>query len=169
MIICSNCKHQEVDGAIFCSDCGAQLSRPEDKSPTQKIELDDPPLDTLHTAPIDQGSLAFKGNTWLSLHILESGQILPVSDKTEITLGRVSANQPIMPDIDLTPYNAFDHGVSRIHAVIRLSEGQVQLMDLGSSNGTFINSVRMTPNAENPIRHGDIISLGKLRIQIVMT
>ena len=25
MIICSNCKHQEILGALFCSECGAQL------------------------------------------------------------------------------------------------------------------------------------------------
>ncbi len=167
MIICPNCNHQEVDGAIFCSDCGAQLVQ-KDKSSTQKIQ-GDVDLDSRSTAPIQGDTSIFKGNTWLSLHLLESGQILPLSDKTEFTIGRVSPNQPIMPDIDLTPYNAFENGVSRIHAVIRINQGQVQLMDLGSSNGTFLNSERMMPNTERAIRHGDIVSLGKLRLQIVMT
>lgn len=168
MIICPNCKHQEVDGAIFCSDCGAQLVQRE-RTSTQKIDGGELNAEARRTAPILDNSDAFRGNTWLSLHLLESGQILPLSDKTEFTIGRVSANQPIMPDIDLTPYNAYENGVSRIHAVIRINQGTVELMDLGSSNGTFLNSERLSPNAEKPIRHGDIISLGKLRIQIVMT
>ncbi len=25
MIVCPNCKHQELDGSLFCSECGAQL------------------------------------------------------------------------------------------------------------------------------------------------
>ena len=25
MIVCSNCKHTNLDGAMFCAECGAQL------------------------------------------------------------------------------------------------------------------------------------------------
>ncbi|GAB4489020.1 MAG: hypothetical protein Fur0016_20000 [Anaerolineales bacterium] len=106
---------------------------------------------------------------WISLHLLESGQILPVSDRIEFTMGRVSENQPIMPDIDLSPFKAFDNGVSRLHAVIRNHSGNIIIMDLGSSNGTYINGTRIVPNIEQPLRHGDIVALGKLKMQVVLS
>ena len=37
MIICPNCKHEEVDGAIFCSECGSQLIKGENVH-TQMIQ-----------------------------------------------------------------------------------------------------------------------------------
>jgi pSer/pThr/pTyr-binding forkhead associated (FHA) protein len=110
-----------------------------------------------------------QGSTWITLHLLETGDILPISERNECTMGRLSENQPIEPDIDLTPFKAFDNGVSRLHAVIRKSEGNVVLVDLGSSNGTYVNGVRIMPNIEQPLRHGDIVALGKLKMQIVMS
>ena len=164
MIVCPNCKHEENDGAIFCSDCGTQLIQ-VDTSKTQQIE---PDLSDLTTAPI-RGDFTHYGVAWISLHLLDSGQILPVADRTEFTLGRISDNQPIMPDIDLTPYKAYDNGVSRLHAVVRLTDGIIKIMDLGSANGTYINGTRIMPNVEQTLRHGDVIALGKLKIQVVFS
>lgn len=165
MILCPNCKHEEADGAIFCSECGTQLIQFE-QGQTQKFNS---ATNELGTAPIQANLPADASTTWISLHMLESGQILPVGDRTEFTMGRVSENQPIMPDIDLSPFKAFDNGVSRLHAVIRYNNGNVIIMDLGSSNGTYINGTRIVPNIEQPVRHGDIVALGKLKIQIVLS
>ena len=164
MITCPNCKHQELSGAIFCSECGMQLVQLEGQK-TQKISEQN--ADALTASPINESRSDFT-DTWISLHLLDSGQIIPVSDRTEFTIGRISDNQPIMPDIDLTPYNAFGHGVSRLHAVIRLLNGQVSIMDLGSANGSYINGVRLIANTNCPLKHGDILALGKLKIQIVL-
>lgn len=163
MIICPNCKNQEPDGAIFCSECGMQLVQ-LDGHKTQKIYKE---TEELHTAPISD-PFSIETNVWISLHLLDGGQFIPISDRTEFTLGRVSENQPIMPDVDLTPYNAFDHGVSRLHAVVRLVNGQVTVMDLGSANGTYLNGVRLVANVESQLRNGDILALGKFKIQIIL-
>ena len=98
---------------------------------------------------------------------MESGQILPLADRTEFTLGRVSEGQPIMPDVDLTPYNAYASGVSRLHATLKKVGGRVVIMDLGSSNGTYVNENRLKDHVEYPLAHGDLIALGKLRIQVL--
>lgn len=164
MIICPNCKNQEADGAIFCSECGMQLIQ-YSVGETQKFSS---AADHLGTAPITT-EVPHQGTTWISLNMLESGQIIPVSERTEFTLGRVSENQPIMPDVDLSSFKAFENGVSRLHAVIRNNAGSIVVMDLGSSNGTYINGTRIVPNIEQPLRHGDIIALGKLKMQIVLS
>ena len=36
------------------------------------------------------------------------------------------------------------------------------------TNGTFLNGIRLSPNSEQTIQHGDIVSLGKMRIQILI-
>jgi pSer/pThr/pTyr-binding forkhead associated (FHA) protein len=126
-----------------------------------------PEPDDLGTAPIS-GRAVDMANVWISLHLLDNGQILSISDRAEFTLGRTSENQPIMPDVDLTPYNAFDHGVSRLHAVIRRLNGAVSVMDLGSSNGTYLNGARLAANNDTPLNHGDILAFGKLKIQVIL-
>jgi len=165
MIICQNCKSQEPDGTIFCSECGTQLTE-VNSAQTQKFT---PSTKELNDAQAYAKEIPGKGGTWISLHLLESGQILPFSEQTEFTLGRLSDNQPIEPDVDLSPYKAFDNGVSRLHAVIRHSEGNVVLVDLGSSNGSYINGIRIMPNIEHPLRHGDIMALGKLKMQVILS
>lgn len=132
---------------------------------TQQITEDESDLDTGSIQAAPQKT----GDAWITLHLLDSGQMLPIDDRLEFTMGRISENQPIMPDVDMTPYRAYDHGVSRLHAVIKSINGQVIVMDLGSSNGTYLNGTRLTPNVENPLRHGDVVALGKLKMQIILS
>ena len=72
-----------------------------------------------------------------------------------------------MPDIDLSPYQAYAAGVSRLHAIIKREGARIIFMDLGSANGTYINGKRLSSNVEQVINHGDIIALGKLKMQVL--
>ena len=74
----------------------------------------------------------------------------------------------MMPDIDLTPYQAYASGVSRLHAVVKRDSERVLVMDLGSSNGTYVNGRRINPHVEEALNHGDILALGKLKIQVLL-
>jgi len=171
MILCPNCQHHEISGALFCSECGAQLVfterlstqaiyrtqsdvlPPEQKS-TSKSDFPDPPSSAIDAI--------------ISLHILENGQILPLAGRTEFTMGRVAEGQPILPDVDLSPYEAYSQGVSRLHAALKILVKGVVIMDLGSSNGTRVNGQKIMPNVEYPINHGDVFALGKLKIQMLI-
>lgn len=165
MIICPNCQHKEISGAIYCSKCGAQLV--DITIATHKINAAETPPDIdVSTGRLRTPSAPLQ--SWISLHLIESGQILPLADRTEFTLGRSAEGQPIVPDVDLSSYNAYANGVSRLHAAIKLIKNQVIIVDLGSSNGTYLNGTRLSPYIEMPIAHGDIIYLGKLKIQVLM-
>lgn len=166
MIICSNCKHANMTGALFCAECGAQLIG-RDTLTTQSIATEN--LKTASRRTTGEMSQPVEGeNAWANLHLLDTGQVLPLSSRNEFTMGRISEGQPIMPDIDLSPYQAYAAGVSRLHAVIRRSGEAVVFMDLGSANGTFINGNRLIPNTEQMLNHGDILALGKMRIQVLI-
>jgi len=46
----------------------------------------------------------------ISLHLVDSGQILHLAGRSEFTLGRAADGQPILPDVDLSPYEAYTQG-----------------------------------------------------------
>jgi hypothetical protein len=166
MIICPNCQHKEMSGAIYCSKCGAQLI--DMTIATHKIHTAETHQEAQRDANRVQVPPAVNLQSWISLNIMESGQILPLADRTEFTLGRAAEGQPIVPDVDLSPYNAYANGVSRLHAVLKLIQDKIVVMDLGSSNGTFLNGSRLSPYVETPVVHGDILNLGKLKMQILI-
>jgi hypothetical protein len=167
MIVCPNCRHPNMAGALFCSECGVALS-PAGALSTQQIETGrmHDLLKQRAVAPPNPPPVAV--SDWATLHLLDTGQMLPLTDRNEFTLGRISEGQPIMPDIDLSPYQAYARGVSRLHAVLKRESSRVFLMDLGSSNGTYVNGKRLTPNVDHAISNGDVVALGKLKIQILL-
>lgn len=170
MMICPNCKNNNMAGAMFCAECGTQLVGKNDMT-TQHISTDTL-IRNVNRNPTggipESPKVSNTGNSWASLHLLETGQMFALSNSNEFTLGRVSEGQPIMPDIDLTPFKAYAAGVSRLHAVIKKMGSAIIFMDLGSANGTFINGKRLVPNQEQTLTHGDIVVLGKLKVQILV-
>ena len=90
-----------------------------------------------------------------SLEIFEPGtEARTIEVQGALTIGRAGSN-----DIALTG----DPGVSRQHAVVRiLGGGAVQIMDLGSSNGTFVDGAQVVL----PVRLRDValIELGATRM-----
>lgn len=167
MIVCSNCRHPNMAGAMFCSECGAPLV-PEDMQITQNIKTGQV-KEPFQKPPIPDAPAAVpQTRSWATLHMLDTGQVLPLTERNEFTLGRITEGQPIMPDIDLAPYQAYASGVSRLHAVLKREGNHVFIMDLGSSNGTFVNGKRLTPNVDQALANGDVIALGKLKIQVLI-
>jgi pSer/pThr/pTyr-binding forkhead associated (FHA) protein len=57
--------------------------------------------------------------------------------------------------------------VSRQHCILRVTETQAQLCDLGSTNGTLINGKRLV--GETKLAHGDQIQLGPLVFEVRFT
>jgi len=166
MILCPNCQHKEVPGTVFCSNCATQLIDLE-SSKTHEIHDSESNLKAIKTSPFHPAPQVHF-NSWASLHMLESGQIISLADRDEFTIGRTSEGQPIMPDVDLTDFNAYANGVSRLHCVIKKEDSKTYVMDLGSSNGTYRNGVRLSVHVETPINHGDVLSLGRLKIQVLI-
>jgi len=166
MIICPVCHHEEMAGTLFCSECGTKLTE-IDTVLTRSIgyatsKLSERTKKTPST-PLPPHLLG----TGLSLHILDTGQIIPLSGREEFTLGRSAEGQTILPDIDLASYRAYEKGVSRMHASIRLADQQITVSDLGSVNGTRLNGKKIPSHQPHPLNHGDILTLGKLKVQIL--
>ena len=57
-----------------------------------------------------------------------------------------------------------DEEISRRHAVIRPGDGGIEIEDLGSTNGTYVNGVRI--EATTRLAGGDTVKLGRSVIQV---
>lgn len=148
MVRCPNCGHEELPGSLFCTECGARLiprataSRPRKKRVPPPGEKKAPSaVREDETVPLDSPGVPSKSKA--SLLIMQNGDKLPLVGRAEFTLGRVTEGQPLIPEIDLSVYKAYDQGVSRLHAVLSLRADQVSITDLGSANGTWLNGVRL--------------------------
>jgi len=167
MILCPNCQYKNLDGALFCYECGAQLIVTDDVStrgltkPPDGSNGPQRPSEEISDRPST-------GFPMVAIHVVESGQMLQLSGRLDYTFGRVTEDQPILPDVDLAPFGAFSQGVSRLHALIKIIGQQVLIMDLGSSNGTRVNGQLIISQVEYPLNHGDMLTLGRMRLQVII-
>lgn len=75
-------------------------------------------------------------------------------DAHDVTFGRAETSTVVLDD----PY------ISDHHARVFLSDGEWCISDLGSTNGTFLNQVKVT--AATPIAAGDQLGVGKTTVQV---
>lgn len=170
MITCPNCQNKNMLGAIFCKDCGVQLVSGEgvmyggetDRSETQFVP------EPVQAHPAASAIPSIPDDAKVAIYLQETNEILPLIDREEVTLGRAIEGQPIIPDIDLSPYNGYEKGVSRLHASVKIVGKLVSITDLGSANGTWVNGSKLQPNQPQPIAHGDMLTLGKLQTQVLI-
>jgi hypothetical protein len=104
-------------------------------------------------------------DTQVSLHIVDTGQIMLLERGKKYLLGRANSDRD--PDIDLTPFSAYEWGISRLHAELEIEE-EVTIRDLESANGTWYEGKKLSPWEVVTLNHGDIVSLGKLKLQILI-
>ncbi len=78
-------------------------------------------------------------------------------------IGRRDPRQHHYPELDLAEH---DRGIaSRHHATIQHTDNLYTLTDLGSTNGTLINDVRIPPHMPQQLRSGDRIRVGEVDME----
>lgn len=102
----------------------------------------------------------------IELRVVGTAETLQVQVRESMVVGRQDRT-PHKLDIDLTPFNAMDHGVSRRHAMITAAENRITIKDLGSANGTFLNGHALRAGEEYRLRHSDTLSFGRLKVQVL--
>lgn len=161
---CSNCNSQQLDGTIFCSDCGATLIKSANrhettaalsKAPTGNLST----VEELSPLPVNTGLPAAPT---ISLVVINSGRRINLDAADDLLVGRKDNQRGIYPDVDLGLDGGYDAGVSRRHAIIAAHASGFTLQDLSSANGTFVNGRRLPPETPTPVRHGDEIKFGTL-------
>lgn len=164
---CPNCHLQIEEEIESCPMCGFQIIL-GNKSTLHllwsDINMGEKVYPSVHEQKVDEVDNILRKN--ISLILENSGATIELSGKGEYILGRFSENKVNQPDIDLSPYNAYALGISRIHAVIKVKNFNLSIMDLESSNGTRINKQQIMSKVEYPLNDGDLITLGQCDLRL---
>lgn len=79
--------------------------------------------------------------------------------KQDFTIGKRKSNDGVID------YNKM---LSRVHCRISSDNQGFVIVDLNSTNGTFVNDIKVKPNAAFPIKNGDVIRLANSSFQVVI-
>lgn len=166
MITCFACRNQEYEGELFCSNCGARLWGGAGE-PTPTITFDTSRLRdgtrTIPPTPAAANQSLKPGQ--IAIAMAATSQLLLLEGRAEYVIGREgSANE--IPEVNLGPYGGRERGVSRRHALLRVDRRQLLLVDLGSSNGTWLNGTQLSSQEPIRLENGDELRLGKLVIKV---
>jgi hypothetical protein len=103
-------------------------------------------------------STQLQSTTHQLLH-LQTNTAVEISPHLQIVhIGKPNDLTP--PDLDVSGFPCAEV-VSRIHANLRLEEGNYYIEDVGSANGTYINHNILPKGNRHLLRAGDRIGLGK--------
>lgn len=149
---CSHCGHHVPPDANFCPDCGLPVDtqhRAKDDT-TAAIDIGD--LDPHHElaelptlAPGTGMLVVVRGPNAGSRYLL---------DRDTTTVGRHPDSDIFLDDVT----------VSRRHAELLTDSGLINLHDLGSLNGSYVNSERVE---DRQLVTGDEVQIGRFKLLFV--
>jgi hypothetical protein len=160
MASCPQCGRMNAAAEVLCFNCGAIMNQA-----TLGVE-------TVHFG--QSGSMGdttfFSAESTLVLVVRSTNftfRVMPQKFSHAPVVGR-SDNASFVPDLDLSDQNAAELGVSRMHIELQYDrkENTLTLVDMKSSNGTFINGLRVYPQERRVLRHGDELRLGRLVMHV---
>ena len=144
MIRCPNCKNEEFEGAMFCSQCGATLLGVEQAEQRESYK-----------------------SFIIQVTFVDTDKVVTLQDKEKYVLGRVvPSTDEVLVDLDMDDHNGYEKGVSRQHAMIKFTEEGFKVVDLNSSNRTFLDEEELYPGNEYILQENCMLRLGKLRMNI---
>ncbi len=159
MIICAHCHASQMNGSVFCGECGASLLGTAPLDIQQPHISAAPAKPTVGTRPLDPQSPTL-------LLRFSTGESFTLDLRSAALVGRTDREKGIVPDLDLAPFGGYDAGVSRRHATLTARAGIALVEDLGSANGTFVNGTRLAANIPTPLHIGDELRFASLVIRV---
>jgi predicted amidophosphoribosyltransferase len=154
---CPVCGANVVVGQRFCASCGAAL-------PVAAEAVSEPapaPMPAPAPAAIPaEEPVAAPPTAGPYLEVADSGAHIPLVDQPELLIGRTDDISGIYPDVDMTPHGGEEGGVSRRHAQLVHEGDSWYVVDLDSTNGTYVNGTEIAPQVRVPIQDGDRIGFG---------
>lgn len=154
--ICPSCSAVWRGDALFCGLCGHGVAEPSHTEPEPEddpitemgLRLTDDEDDDEHEADsldVDAVGFLFEPTLPDVRYALRVGELtIGAGDKNDIILARPA--------------------VSWNHALLRVRASRVQLQDSASTNGTYVNDVRI--QRPQDVAHGDVIRFGNIELKV---
>jgi pSer/pThr/pTyr-binding forkhead associated (FHA) protein len=145
---CPECGFQNQETANYCSKCGSLLVREESGEATMALtpdQADEERQTELEDFGIKGPALVVRSGGG------RAGETFPLEHE-QTTIGRSPECDIFLDDVT----------VSRRHAVATQKGDHLEIEDLGSLNGTFLNRRRIESSAR--LDDGDELQIGKYRL-----
>lgn len=139
--------------------CGASLDE-KNYITTQNAEIKVNYSEKPEELHIDEAIIPKQG---IAVYFAETTKPFVVRTDREFIIGRslIPTSEPLL---DLSDFNGFKMGLSRRHAMIRRAGSGYEIIDLSSTNGTWLNDKRLTPYAPYPLPSGSRLLLSRIRL-----
>lgn len=178
MNTCPECGAAHYPGALFCDTCGAAVTaaaqahvaaaraaqpsalRPAPARPAAAARI----AGVSPALPADQSHRDGDDPTLRVLIPHHNAELLVRG--ALIQVGRADPDGSAAPELDLTPYGGQERGVSRRHATIQWVEGGYVIIDQHSTNGTWLDGLRLVAGYAYQIPPGATVRLGGLLVQL---
>ncbi|MBN2469667.1 MAG: FHA domain-containing protein [Anaerolineae bacterium] len=169
----------------FCEACGAPLHTADDTLPTRPAEdIVSPDADasefpaqvatrTVEAGPERNeprwGDARIDERTQLLAYVIHHDRSLrlDIHATGTVVVGRQQLDSCPEAKLDLSEFDALEAGISREHARFELKDYSLYITDLDSTNGTYLNGLRILPRQPRVVRDGDEVRLGRLKLQIL--
>lgn len=169
MTYCTHCGQQNSARANFCSQCGSPLAKPEKPAaqPGESAPQGSRSGDTTRmlSATPDES----RENEGLSLDDEAAIQALPAGSALLIVRRGANAGSRFLLNVESTTVGRSqsadiildDISVSRRHAVFTRGDAGMNVADVGSLNGTYVNQKLID---QQQLQFGDEVQIGKFRL-----
>ncbi len=160
-MICSNCGANNREGELICHTCGRMLVVPAE---TRRIKV------STGLVPERERKQTTDRLKTITFEIDNITYDFSVQSGDEILIGRgYPSTVPGATALDLTEANGGERGVSRKHAMVKVEGQSAYLIDLASTNGTFLNGRRLEPQHRHLLYTDDIVRFGALEVRIKLS
>jgi len=162
---CPVCQNKIDRNALVCRYCGASLEQYLVETGATTRNVDEVSKDSEKTSEIliDDALIPENG-----IVIYTGGASEPIYLRLdhELVLGR-KVGETSESLFDLSGLGGYQMGISRRHAMIRQTKTGYEIIDLSSTNGTWLNNERIVPNKPYPLASGSQLRLGRMKLLVL--
>ncbi|MGD0611325.1 MAG: FHA domain-containing protein [Anaerolineales bacterium] len=166
---CPVCGQKNELSAATCRNCGSPLEAgPVGPTTTKRVTGRRGIPEQLLQAPTPSAQKQAKPpKDGISFYVEGYEAPIDIRRDAEFILGRKVTGALAETLVDLNPFGGYEKGVSRRHAMIRRKGDGYEILDMGSTNGTWLNQYLLLPDKPYPLKSGTQIRLGRLSLLVL--
>lgn len=166
---CPVCGQKNELTAVICRSCGSPLEAfPAGPTTTKRVKGRREASEQSIQVPAPSAQKQAKPpKDGISFYVEGYEAPIDIRREGEFILGRKVTGDLTETLVDLSPFGGYEKGVSRRHAAIRRKGNGYEILDLGSTNGTWLNQFLLLPDKSYPLESGTQIRLGRLSLLVL--
>ena len=162
---CPICRNKNERDAVVCHHCGTALDKElmDAIATTRNPELYTQDTETFEGWLLDPSLIPVDG---IAVYVAGTAKPVFSCSDHEFIIGR-KMGETSEVYLDLSNLGGYLMGLSRRHAKIQRSGQGYEIVDLASTNGTWLNDERLIPHQSYLLTSGSQLRLGRMRFVVL--